>query len=48
MVSIYFGEDKTKSMLSTSKRKDFKTKYQLQKYTNKIIFKGHILRLYIR
>ena len=51
-LSIHFGEDKTKSILFVSKRKipkiSSKTKYQLQKYTNKIAFKCHILRLHIR
>ena len=51
-LSIHFGEDKTKSILFVSKRKipkiSSKTKHHLQKYTNKIAFKCHILRLHIR
>ena len=50
-LSIHFGEDNTKSTIFASKCKiikDSKTKNQLQKYTNKTIFIGHILRLHIR
>ena len=48
-LSIQSGDDRIKSILFYSKRKKrSKTKHQLQKYTNKTTFQGHIRRLHIR
>ena len=48
-LSIHSGDDRIKSILFYSKRKKrSKTKHQLQKYTKKTTFQGHILRLHIR